>query len=225
MGGPRGVHIAEYNNVLATTGVAPAGWKFNMSDWWVEEYGRIMEKPEIPIQAGTYTVSNFRGNPRRVMLVISPMGVDGHQAWELQGARLEDVTHGPCRTGRYRPLSPSADCSPTNMPVSNFPVHSGGKMPTLDGCDTLDYRVLFVHAFEPAVMQTLAPSAVAVTKTMVSTMRSNQAAAAETSTTSAAADTSLQGTTEPLLDGDIGPLSCSPQILGRLFFMTLLTFH
>lgn len=224
--GPRGVSIGSFNNVLASSGVAPTGWTFNMSDWWVEEYGRLMEKPAIPIEPGTYTVSNFRrGSSPRVMLTISPASPDGHQKWQLTDAQLTDVTHGPCRTGRYTPVGPSSECSPANMPSSEFPVASGGLMPTLEGCHTLDYRVLFVHAFEPAVMvaasqaSTMAPSATDVSKTMVA----NSGSSDVTLTMGPSLQTSLQGTQAPVQAADTMSVSCRncPMYPFALAFYTL----
>lgn len=38
--GPRGVYLKDYQRQLADNGgVAPAGWKFDSKDWWVEEHG------------------------------------------------------------------------------------------------------------------------------------------------------------------------------------------
>ena len=42
------------------TGKAPAGWTFDKADWWVEEYGRIMEKPDFPMPPGKYVVTGDR---------------------------------------------------------------------------------------------------------------------------------------------------------------------
>ena len=44
--GPPGVQLRDFARDLAT-GTAPAGWKFDSADWWVEEHGRIMNKPNI----------------------------------------------------------------------------------------------------------------------------------------------------------------------------------
>ena len=54
--GPRGVSLARYESLKAK-GVAPAGWKFDSADWWLEEHGLIMEPPSFPIPAGTYLVT------------------------------------------------------------------------------------------------------------------------------------------------------------------------
>src|SRR4051794_40219861 len=42
--GPRGVSLGRYES-LKQRGVAPAGWKFDSADWWLEEHGLIMEPP------------------------------------------------------------------------------------------------------------------------------------------------------------------------------------
>ena len=45
--GPRGVYLRNYDDRLAPTGVAPAGWTFREDDgWWLEEHGLIMSSPE-----------------------------------------------------------------------------------------------------------------------------------------------------------------------------------
>src|SRR5262249_52458770 len=41
--GPRGVELSGYET-LAKEGVAPAAWRFDGSDWWLEEHGLIMEQ-------------------------------------------------------------------------------------------------------------------------------------------------------------------------------------
>ena len=53
--GPRGVRLSDYAALADAGGVAPrGGWKFDREDWWLEEHGLIMEKPEFPIQSGKY---------------------------------------------------------------------------------------------------------------------------------------------------------------------------
>ena len=58
--GPRGVHISDWNLLKATGGLAPSGWKFDWADWWLEEHGLIMEKPDFPLPAGKYIVTGER---------------------------------------------------------------------------------------------------------------------------------------------------------------------
>jgi hypothetical protein len=47
--GPRGVRLAQYAALEAAGGVARAGWQFDKDDWWLEEHGLIMEKPDFPV--------------------------------------------------------------------------------------------------------------------------------------------------------------------------------
>ena len=52
--GPRGCKLDRYPELKAAGGVAPAQWKFDAADWWLEEHGLIMEKPTFPLPAGKY---------------------------------------------------------------------------------------------------------------------------------------------------------------------------
>ncbi len=98
-----------------------------------------MESPEFPLPSGKYVVTG--GRETTAVLVV-----DGDK-WELlDGATLHDVTHLPCRSARYRPES--ADASPANARVSDFPVTPGAEMPVINGCSKQDYAVLFVTAVE-----------------------------------------------------------------------------
>jgi hypothetical protein len=47
--GPRGVRLRNYGALKAAGGLAPAKWRFDDSDWWLEENGSIMEQPSFPI--------------------------------------------------------------------------------------------------------------------------------------------------------------------------------
>ena len=58
--GPRGVAIGNFTQLEARGGVAPAGWTHDPQDWWVEEYGRMMEKPDFPLATGRYLVTGDR---------------------------------------------------------------------------------------------------------------------------------------------------------------------
>ena len=141
--GPRGVMLARYDRLKAT-GVAPAQWKFDSADWWVEEHGLIMEKPDFPLPAGKYLVTGDRDVT--TMLTVHPKDKDGNQRWELaDGAKLFDVTHLACRSARYTPqaANPNA-CTPANAKQSAFPVTPGATMPPVDGCNKQDYAVLIV---------------------------------------------------------------------------------
>ncbi len=99
--GPRACKLDHYPQ-LKTTGVAPAQWKFDASDWWLEEHGLIMEKPTFPLPAGKYLVTGDRDVT--TVLTVHPKDKDGNQRWELaDGATLYDVTHLGCRSARYTP--------------------------------------------------------------------------------------------------------------------------
>ena len=43
--GPARLQLDHYKQLKAAGGVAPAQWKFDAEDWWLEEHGLIMEKP------------------------------------------------------------------------------------------------------------------------------------------------------------------------------------
>ena len=141
--GPRGVWLDNYEDLKAAGGLAPAEWQFDSEDWWLEENGLIMEKPDFPVSPGHYIVTGDR--EVTTLLTIHPMGEDGAQRWELaDGAKLYDVTHLPCRSARYTPATANGSCSPANAPKSAFRVTPGAPMPPVQGCIKQDYAVLFV---------------------------------------------------------------------------------
>jgi len=146
--GPRGVWLNNFEPQLVVSGgVAPANWKFDDNDWWLDENGLIMEQPEFSVPAGKYIVTGDRAT--MAMLTIHPMDEKGNQRWELgNGATLYDVTHLPCRSARYTPVAgnDAAVCSPANAKSGDFPVTPGGPMPAVEGCHKLDYAVLFIVA-------------------------------------------------------------------------------
>ena len=57
---PRGIQLEEYELVKAMSGFTPSGWSFDQNDWWLEENGLIMEKPDFPIPDGSYIVTGGR---------------------------------------------------------------------------------------------------------------------------------------------------------------------
>ncbi len=139
--GPRGCKLENYE-ALKTTGVAPQQWKFDQSDWWLEEHGLIMEKPEFPLPPGQYVVTG--GRKVTSILTVFPTDQDGTARWELsKGAKLYDVTHLPCHAARYTPTG-GGSCSPEKVQGSAFPVAPGVAMPSVEGCNKQDYAVLFV---------------------------------------------------------------------------------
>lgn len=141
--GPRGVRLDGYEALVAAGGMAPALWRFDGADWWLEEHGLIMEAPEFPVPPGRYVVTG--GRAVTAVLTVHPRGDDGVQKWELdQGATIHDVTHLRCRSARYTPAASANACSPARAPVAAFPVVPGGPMPPVVGCDKQDYQVLIV---------------------------------------------------------------------------------
>ncbi len=145
--GPRGVRLSGYPRLEQSGGIAPSKWQFDGGDWWLEEHGLIMEKPDFPLPAGRYVVTGDR--EVTTVLTVSPADAEGVQRWELaNGSTLYDVTHLPCRSARYTPASEAATCSPANASQREFPVTPGALMPTVEGCAKQDYAVLFVIGVE-----------------------------------------------------------------------------
>lgn len=142
--GPRGVHISQYSTSFRN-GKAPAGWQFDHNDFWIEEYGRIMEKPSFPLPAGEYLVTGAR--EVTTVLTIGEPNSSGQQSWALQDGTLYDVTHLPCRSARYEPFETQKG-SPALARLTDFPVRPGAEMPSIQGCNKRDYAVLFVLAVE-----------------------------------------------------------------------------
>lgn len=144
--GPRGVWLKDFGQLLSSGGVAPASWTFDPGDWWLDENGLIMEKPDFPLPPGRYLVTGRR--TATAILTIHPAGEDGVQAWELGNrATIYDVTHLKCRSARYTPVD-GGSCSPGKADKGNFPVAPGGLMPPVDGCKKQDYTVLFIIGVE-----------------------------------------------------------------------------
>jgi hypothetical protein len=145
--GPRGVRLKNYDALVANGGVAPAEWKLDQGDWWLEEHGLIMEQPAFGIEPGKYVVTGDRSV--MTTLTIHPKGTDGKQHWELaDGAVLYDVTHLRCRSARYTPAKSGGSCTPANAVQDNFPVDPGAAMPPVGGCNKQDYSVLFIVGVE-----------------------------------------------------------------------------
>jgi len=141
--GPRGCLLDNYKQLKAAGGVAPAQWKFDSKDWWLEEHGSIMEKPEFPLPPGKYVVTG--GREVTAVLTVYPLDKNSHEYWELDnGARLSDVTHLPCHAARYTPAASDNACSPEKVQKELFPVAAGVLMPAVKGCKKQDYAVLFV---------------------------------------------------------------------------------
>jgi hypothetical protein len=143
--GPRGVRLNRYDRLKDTGGLAPAGWRFDATDWWLEENGLIMEQPDFPLTPGQYLVTGDR--EVTTVLTIHPADKKGDRRWELaDGATLYDVTHLGCRSARYTPATGDESCSPASAPQAAFRVAPGAAMPPVDGCQKQDYAVLFAVA-------------------------------------------------------------------------------
>jgi hypothetical protein len=142
--GPRGVRLDRYERLKAAGGIAPAQWRFDSTDWWMEEHGLIMEKPDFPLPHGKYLVTGDR--EVTTVLTIHPRDKNGNQRWELgDGATLYDVTHLACRSARYTPaVASKSSCSPASARQAAFPVRPGAAMPAVEGCTKQDYAVLIV---------------------------------------------------------------------------------
>ena len=141
--GPRGVELDNYERLKNAGGVAPARWRFDRTDWWLEENGLIMEQPTFPLPPGKYMVTGARDVT--AVLTIHPAGKNGDRRWDLdKGATLHDVTHLGCRSARYTPAAGVGSCSPANVQKTAFPVAPGGAMPPVEGCRKQDYVVLIV---------------------------------------------------------------------------------
>lgn len=153
---PTGVWLSQYGRLEATGGIGPGGWRFDDQDWWLEEHGLIMKKPDVPLRPGKYIVTGNR--EKWSTLTIHEPGADGTARWELgEGATLYDVTHLRCRSARYRPASAGKVCSPQNAPLSAFKVPPGAAMPDVPGCLRQDYHVLFVIALSKELAAAMKP--------------------------------------------------------------------
>ena len=141
--GPRGVKLSRYPSLKDASGIAPARWKLDETDWWLEEHGLIMEQPTIPLPPGKYVVTGAR--KVTAVLTIHPADSRGDRRWELDhSATLYDVTHLACRSARYTAATVGGSCSPANAKQTSFPVAPGGAMPPVEGCTKQDYAVLIV---------------------------------------------------------------------------------
>jgi hypothetical protein len=138
--GPRGVWLRDYTPSMK---VAPAGWTFDESNWWLEEHGLIMESPYFPLPPGRYLVTGGR-------LVTTGLTITEDGRWKLDEGTLGEVTHLPCRSARYRPIktktlsSSDKDGTPLAANPRGFPVTPGAEMPPVPGTSKKDYAVLFV---------------------------------------------------------------------------------
>jgi len=144
--GPRGVYLKDYDRRLeANNNVAPAGWSFDPTDWWVEEHGLIMSTPEpLPRKSVNKETKEIIPEKQYVVTgdreITTVLTVRDDGTWELEKGSLYDVTHLPCRSAAYR----GDTCAPMNANLKDFPVKPGAEMPVINGCAKQDYAVLFV---------------------------------------------------------------------------------
>ena len=140
--GPRGVYLYLYPALRAANFQAPAGWKMNAADWWLEEHGLMMEQPQFPLAPGRYLVTG--GRETVTVLTVEVPDATGAQNWRLEAGTIGDVTHLACRSARYRPATAGVACTPDAANSAAFPVSPGGAMPPVENCAKRDYAVLFV---------------------------------------------------------------------------------
>ena len=141
--GPIGVWLRFYKLLQKAGNIAPAGWRFNIDDWWLDENGLIMKAPDFPMPAGKYYVTN--GEEHISLLTVDPPDATGKQAWSLSDNKtIANVTHVPCRSTRYTPENGSGTCSPVNANQNVFPLKLGEDPPPVQGCKRKKYAVLIV---------------------------------------------------------------------------------
>ena len=141
--GPIGVWLRFYQLLQKAGNIAPAGWRFDIDDWWLDENGLIMKAPEFPMPAGEYYVTN--GEEHISLLTVEKPDADGRQAWSLSdGKTIANVTHGPCRSARYTPEGESGTCSPKDADRAVFALKPGEAPPPVVGCSRREYGVLIV---------------------------------------------------------------------------------
>lgn len=141
--GPIGVWLRFYKLLQKAGNIAPAGWRFSIDDWWLDENGLIMKAPEFPMPAGKYYVTN--GEEHISLLTVDPPNINGEQTWSLSDNKtIANVTHGPCRSTRYTPENGLGTCSPVNANQNVFPLKPGEDPPPVQGCKRKKYAVLIV---------------------------------------------------------------------------------
>jgi hypothetical protein len=147
--GPQGVFLRDYEKqIQKRNNIAPVGWKFDPSAWWVEEHGIIMPTPgKLPLTGANPDMKRYLVTGGRDTKSLLTVHKDGR--WELSKGRLYDVTHLPCRSAIYTGAE-GGQCVPNKLQQIKFPVKPGAKMPEFPGCKTEDWSVLFVLGEEVA---------------------------------------------------------------------------
>ncbi|KAL7526237.1 hypothetical protein ACHAXR_001388, partial [Thalassiosira sp. AJA248-18] len=135
--GPRGLRLRDYERIIANNDESRPYW-LDATDFFLDENAIIMPQPEYPLPPGKYLVTGARA-------VTTGLTIDKEGNWKLDEGKLYDVTHLPCRAGRYR-RSKDGDGSPLTVRRGDFPVVPGGVMPNVPGTDKQDYSVLFILA-------------------------------------------------------------------------------
>ncbi|MEZ5801516.1 MAG: hypothetical protein R3D29_14980 [Nitratireductor sp.] len=73
-------------SLMAAGNIAPAGWKFDQSAWWLEEHGLIMEAPTFPLEPGVLASSPAVGRETTSVLNVEAprcRGEAGLGAWQM----------------------------------------------------------------------------------------------------------------------------------------------
>ena len=149
--GPNGVPLGRFANLMERGGKAQAGWQFDKEDWWLEEHGLIVPKPDAP-PAKRYDRAAGAVVPARRYAVTG----DRELTTVLDGARRRQVGAGEGHAVRRdAPAVPQrahgytgAACTPAQADARQFPVKPGAAMPAVGGCAKQDYAVLFVVGIE-----------------------------------------------------------------------------
>ncbi|KAL7529650.1 hypothetical protein ACHAWF_003064 [Thalassiosira exigua] len=133
--GPRGLRLFTYERMVDDPSAPRPAW-LDEKDFFLDENAIIMPQPEYPLPPGKYLVTGARE-------LTTGLTIDSNGSWNLDEGKLIDVTHMPCRAGRYR-RSDGGDGSPLKVRRADFPVAPGGIMPNVPGTDKQDYSVLFI---------------------------------------------------------------------------------
>lgn len=141
--GPIGVPLRHYDALVEAGNRGPGGWQFDPNDWWLDENGILMKAPSFPMPATQLYITNGEGSFS--LLTVEAPDAEGRQAWSLsRDQTIADVTHGPCRAGRYTPIDAAKGCSPADVDQSLFPLPIGDASPDVAGCERVQYAVLIV---------------------------------------------------------------------------------
>ena len=132
----------------------PTGAACGGREWWFEEKGLLLERPDTPLPAGTYLVTGGRAVTAALTVVADAApSAGGATRWDLaDGARIGDVALLASRVARYTPSADARRDARTPPDAwAAFPVAAGAAMPAVVGCDERDYAILLVVGIETAV--------------------------------------------------------------------------